>query len=89
MNLPSTILNCAAASPRSVTYCKQGKVPKRGHSSVEAMMRNARWLTTAGFVVATAGCVETAGYPTTSYGYGQPGYGYSQRPATATTAATN
>ncbi len=35
-------------------------------------MRNVSWLAAAGLVIVTAGCVETAGYPTT-YGY-SPGY---------------
>src|SRR5712691_6958101 len=51
-------------------------------------MRNVKWLVAAGLVVAVTGCVETNGYPTTSYGgypsygggypssYGSSGYGY-------------
>jgi len=37
-------------------------------------MRNVKWLVAAGLVVAVTGCVETNGYPTTSYG-GYPSYG--------------
>jgi hypothetical protein len=37
-------------------------------------MRNVKWLVAAGLVVSLAGCVETNGYPTTSYG-GYPSYG--------------
>jgi hypothetical protein len=37
-------------------------------------MRNVKWLIAAGLVVAATGCVETNGYPTTSYG-GYPSYG--------------
>ena len=48
-------------------------------------MRNVSWLAAAGLVMATAGCVETAGHPATygyspgygSSGYGSPAYGYS------------
>lgn len=46
-------------------------------------MRNVKWLVAAGLVVSATGCVETNGYPTTSYGgypssyYGSNGYGYS------------
>ena len=52
-------------------------------------MRNVRWLVAAGLLVAATGCVETNGYPTTSYGgypssgyYGQPAYsnGYYSQP---------
>src|SRR5882757_7495416 len=45
------------------------KNPFRGGS-----MRNVKWLVAAGLVVSLAGCVETNGYPTTSYG-GYPSYG--------------
>jgi len=41
-------------------------------------MRNANWLLAAGLVAATAGCVETTGYPNSSYsanrGYYTNGY---------------
>jgi hypothetical protein len=37
-------------------------------------MRNVKCLVAAGLVVSLAGCVETNGYPTTSYG-GYPSYG--------------
>jgi hypothetical protein len=37
-------------------------------------MRNVKWLVAAGLMVAVTGCVETNGYPTTSYG-GYPSYG--------------
>ena len=41
-------------------------------------MRNVKWLVAAALAVSTTGCVETNGYPTTSYGGGYPsGYGYS------------
>ncbi len=45
-------------------------------------MRNVKWLVAAGLVISATGCVETNGYPTTSYGgypssYGSNGYGYS------------
>jgi hypothetical protein len=39
-------------------------------------MRNVKWLVAA--TLAVSACVETNGYPTTSYGGGYPsGYGYS------------
>ena len=41
-------------------------------------MRNIKWLVAAALAVSVTGCVETDGYPTTSYGGGYPsGYGYS------------
>jgi len=41
-------------------------------------MRNVKWLVAAALAVSATGCVETNGYPTTSYGGGYPsGYGYS------------
>ena len=41
-------------------------------------MRNVKWLVTAALAVSATGCVETNGYPTTSYGGGYPSsYGYS------------
>jgi hypothetical protein len=41
-------------------------------------MRNIKWLVAAALAVSMTGCVETDGYPTTSYGGGYPsGYGYS------------
>lgn len=41
-------------------------------------MRNVKWLVAAALAVSATGCVETNGYPTTSYGGGYPSsYGYS------------
>jgi hypothetical protein len=40
-------------------------------------MRNVKWLVAAALAVSTTGCVETYGYPTTSYGGYPSGYGYS------------
>lgn len=40
-------------------------------------MRKVKWLVAAGLVISTTGCVETNGYPTTSYGGYPSGYGYS------------
>ena len=39
-------------------------------------MRNVKWLVAA-LAVSATGCVETNGYPTTSYGGYPSGYGYS------------
>jgi hypothetical protein len=38
-------------------------------------MRTARWLVAAGLLVSATGCVETNGYPGTSYGGYPSGYG--------------
>src|SRR5437762_10400501 len=46
------------------------KNPFRGGS-----MRNVKWLVAAGLVVSLAGCVDTNGYPTTSYAGYPSGYG--------------
>src|SRR5205823_1258708 len=78
-----------AATMRLVSVNWEGltsKNPFRGGS-----MRNVKWLVAAGLVVSLAGCVDTNGYPTTSYGgypgyaggypsntYGTSGYGYNQ-----------
>jgi hypothetical protein len=40
-------------------------------------MRNVKWLVAAALAVSATGCVETNGYPTTSYGGYPSGYGYS------------
>jgi hypothetical protein len=40
-------------------------------------MRTFRWLVAAGLLMAATGCVETNGYPGTSYGGYPSGYGYS------------
>lgn len=44
-------------------------------------MRNVKWLMAVGLVAATAGCVESTGYPNSSYsanrGYNQNGYNSS------------
>lgn len=40
-------------------------------------MRTIRWLVAAGLLIAATGCVETNGYPATSYGGYPGGYGYS------------
>jgi len=40
-------------------------------------MLSNKWLVAAGLAVALPGCVETNGYPTTSYGGYPSGYGYS------------
>src|SRR5258708_10717345 len=45
-------------------------------SGGKAMLSN-KWLVAAGLAVALPGCVETNGYPTTSYGGYPSGYGYS------------
>jgi hypothetical protein len=53
---------------------------ENGRSPVEGRMRYVSWLAAAGLVIVTAGCTESAGYPTTygySPGYSSPGYGYS------------
>ena len=38
-------------------------------------MRNVKWLVAAALAVSATGCVETNGYPTTSYGGYPSGYG--------------
>jgi hypothetical protein len=40
-------------------------------------MRNIKWLAVAAVAISVTGCVESAGYPTTSYGGYPSGYGYS------------
>lgn len=40
-------------------------------------MRTLRWLVAAGLLASVTGCVETNGYPTTSYGGYPSSYGYS------------
>jgi len=43
-------------------------------------MRNIKWLIAAGLLVSATGCVETNGYPGTSYS-GYPGNGYYAQPS--------
>jgi hypothetical protein len=47
---------------------------------MEVNMRNVKWLMAMGLAVATAGCVESSGYPNASYsanrGYYNNGYSY-------------
>lgn len=38
-------------------------------------MRNVKWLAAAGLLISATGCVETNGYPATSYGGYPSGYG--------------
>ncbi len=40
-------------------------------------MRNMKWLMAAGLVAVTAGCVESSGYPNTSYNRGYYNSGYN------------
>ena len=44
-------------------------------------MRNIKWLVAAGLLVSASGCVESNGYPATSYGGGYPANGYYGQPA--------
>jgi hypothetical protein len=44
---------------------------------MEVIMRNVKWLVAAGLVAVTAGCVESSGYPNTSYNRGGYNSGYA------------
>src|SRR5687768_3005493 len=75
--MPSTIRHYAAPSPRSAAYCLSGRNHSPGNpfQRGQQKMRTVRWLVAAGLLVSATACVETNGYPGTSYGGYPSGYG--------------
>ena len=83
--MPSTNRHYAAARPRSAAYCLSGRNHSPGNPfrRGQKQMRTVRWLVAAGLLASATGCVETNGYPGTSYGGYPSGYGGYQAAATA------